>query len=166
MYLEVVDRLGGKHYGSPAFSVADSCTGGVRGLVFMIDDKPPPSLEELDSRLKKIQEERQRPEGLGMPPTRTGQSLHLGIEMAATLMVGAGIGWFLDSWLDTTPWQLPNNVPDNSEPFVGLRGRCARRAASMCRAVPGSSDTTHPIQHLIMSPRAARAVAEHSAMVS
>jgi len=72
----------------------------------MSDDKPPPSLEELDSRLKKIQEERQRPEGLGMPPTRTGQSLHLGIEMAATLAVGGGIGWFLDRWLDTSPWLL------------------------------------------------------------
>jgi len=106
MYLEVVDRLGVKHYGSPAFSVAGSCTGGVRRLVFMSDDKPPPSLEELDSRLKEIQEKRQRPEGLGMPPTRTGQSLHLGIEMAATLAVGVGIGWFLDRWLDTTPWLL------------------------------------------------------------
>ena len=72
----------------------------------MSDDKPPPSLEELDSRLKKIQEERQRPEGLGMPPTRTGQSLHLGIEMAATLAVGGGVGWFLDRWLDTSPWLL------------------------------------------------------------
>ena len=72
----------------------------------MIDDKPPPSLDELDSRLKKIQEERQRPEGLGMPPTRMGQSLHLGIEMAATLAVGGGIGWFLDRWLDTSPWLL------------------------------------------------------------
>ena len=72
----------------------------------MSDDKPPPSLKELDSRLKKIQEVRQRPEGLGMPPTRTGQSLHLGIEMAATLVVGGGIGWFLDRWLDTTPGLL------------------------------------------------------------
>ena len=106
VYLEVVDRLGVKHYGSPAFSVAGSCTGGVRRLVFMSDDKPPPSLEELDSRLKKIQGEQQKSEGLGMPPTRTGQSLHLGIEMAATLAVGAGIGWFLDRWLDTTPWLL------------------------------------------------------------
>jgi ATP synthase protein I len=106
MYFEVVDRLEAKHYGSPAFSVAGSCTGRVRGLVLMSDDKPPPSLEELDSRLKKIQEKRQRPEGLGMPPTRTGQSLHLGIEMAATLAVGGGVGWFLDRWLDTTPWLL------------------------------------------------------------
>ncbi len=106
LYLEVVDTLGVKHYGSPAFSVAGSCTGWVRGLVFMSDDKPPPSLDDLDSRLKKVQEERQRPEGLGMPPTRMGQSLHLGIEMAATLAVGGGIGWFLDDWLDTKPWLL------------------------------------------------------------
>ena len=72
----------------------------------MSEEKPPPSLEDLDTRLKKLQEERQRSKSLGMPPTRTGQSLHLGIEMAATLAVGGGIGWFLDRWLDTSPWLL------------------------------------------------------------
>ncbi len=72
----------------------------------MSDDKPPPSLEELDSRLKKVQQERQHTDGAGMPPTRFGQSLHLGIEMAATLAVGGGIGWYLDHWLDTQPWLL------------------------------------------------------------
>lgn len=72
----------------------------------MSDDKPPPSLEELDSRLKKVQAERRQADGVGMPPTRLGQSLHLGIEMAATLAVGGGVGWFLDRWLDTTPWLL------------------------------------------------------------
>ena len=72
----------------------------------MSEEKPPPSLDDLDSRLKKLQEERQRARGVGMPPTRTGQSLHLGIEMAATLAVGVAIGWFLDRWLDTSPWLL------------------------------------------------------------
>jgi len=72
----------------------------------MSEEKPPPSLDDLDSRLKKLQEERQRSKSLGMPPTRMGQSLHLGIEMAATLAVGGGIGWFLDRWLDTSPWLL------------------------------------------------------------
>ena len=66
----------------------------------MSDDKPPPSLEELDSRLKKVQRERQHTDGAGMPPTRFGQSLHLGIEMAATLVVGGGVGWYLDQLLD------------------------------------------------------------------
>ncbi|MBT3170780.1 MAG: AtpZ/AtpI family protein [Rhodospirillaceae bacterium] len=41
-----------------------------------------------------------------MPPTRFGQSMHLGIEMAATLVVGGGVGWYLDQWLDTKPWLL------------------------------------------------------------
>jgi len=72
----------------------------------MSDDKPPPSLEELDSRLKKVQRERQHTDGAGMPPTRFGQSLHLGIEMAATLVVGGGVGWYLDQLLDTKPWLL------------------------------------------------------------
>jgi ATP synthase protein I len=72
----------------------------------MNEKEPRPSLEDLDSRLKKLQEERQRTKSLGMPPTRMGQSLHLGIEMAATLAVGVGIGWYLDRWLDTSPWLL------------------------------------------------------------
>jgi len=72
----------------------------------MSEKKPPSTLDDLDLRLKKLQEQRQRSKNLGMPPTRTGQSLHLGIEMAATLAVGAGIGWFLDRWLDTSPWLL------------------------------------------------------------
>jgi ATP synthase protein I len=79
---------------------------GFRELFFMSDDKPPPLLEELDSRLKKVQRERQHTDGAGMPPTRFGQSLHLGIEMAATLVVGGGVGWYLDQLLDTKPWLL------------------------------------------------------------
>jgi ATP synthase protein I len=79
---------------------------GFHELFFMSDDKPPPSLEELDSRLKKVQQERQHTDGAGMPPTRFGQSMHLGIEMAATLVVGGGVGWYLDQWLDTKPWLL------------------------------------------------------------
>jgi ATP synthase protein I len=72
----------------------------------MSGDKPPPSLEELDSRLRKVRQERKHTDGAGMPPTKFGQSLHLGIEMAATLLVGGGIGWYLDHWLDSKPWFL------------------------------------------------------------
>ena len=72
----------------------------------MNNDKPPPSLDELDSRIKKVQDAQRQTDGAGIPPTRFGQSVHLGIEMAATLAVGGGIGWYLDRWLDTTPWLL------------------------------------------------------------
>jgi ATP synthase protein I len=30
----------------------------------------------------------------------------IGIEMGASLVVGMGIGWFLDKWLGTRPWCL------------------------------------------------------------
>ena len=72
----------------------------------MLDDKQSPSLEGLSSRLKQVQQDRESVGGPRMPPTRLGQSVHLGIEMAATLAVGGGIGWYLDYWLETTPWVL------------------------------------------------------------
>ena len=72
----------------------------------MSDKKLSTSIEELDSRLKKVHEERRQTDGAGMPSTRFGQSLHLGIEMAATLAVGGGVGWYLDYVLDTKPWLL------------------------------------------------------------
>ena len=72
----------------------------------MLDDKQSPSLEGLSSRLKQVQQDRGSAGSSRMPPTRLGQSVHLGIEMAATLAVGGGIGWYLDYWLETTPWLL------------------------------------------------------------
>ena len=88
--------------GGGFLALINGVMGGGGGAVYRGVDR---QLERIVA-IKKIQEERQRPEGLGMPPTRTGQSLHLGIEMAATLAVGGGIGWFLDRWLDTSPWLL------------------------------------------------------------
>ncbi|MBT3792427.1 MAG: AtpZ/AtpI family protein [Rhodospirillales bacterium] len=32
--------------------------------------------------------------------------LRTGIELAGTMVVGVGIGWSLDRWLETTPWFL------------------------------------------------------------
>ena len=68
-------------------------------------DKPPPSLEDLDERLRKARSAQEH----AKPPTRSGpigQALRLSTEMAAALVVGAVIGWNLDSWLGTKPWLL------------------------------------------------------------
>lgn len=35
-----------------------------------------------------------------------GMGLRIGIEMVAALVVGLGIGWLLDAWLDTKPWLM------------------------------------------------------------
>lgn len=89
----------------PLFSIS----GGARNQnrVFgMGDDGPRPTLENLDSRLKEARGEPNIYPPGGGPRTSTGRAIHLGIEMAATMAAGVGIGWALDYWLDTKPWLL------------------------------------------------------------
>ena len=99
-----------------------------------MDDKPRPSLEDLDSRLRKARGD-DEPDNRGrLPGTRLGQALHLAIEMAATLAVGGGIGWLLDEWLGTKPWLLVVFI------FVGIAAGIlnAFRAAQRMGATPMS----------------------------
>jgi ATP synthase protein I len=70
------------------------------------EDKPPPSLEDLASRLRRARGKDQPSDGLRTPTSNLGRAFHLAIEMAAGLAVGGAIGWFLDDWLDTKPWLL------------------------------------------------------------
>ena len=62
----------------------------------------PPSLEDLDARLKKA-----RGENSQSPPPASmsgyAQGMRMSLEMVAAVVVGGGIGWFLDGWLDTKP---------------------------------------------------------------
>ncbi|MSO74334.1 MAG: AtpZ/AtpI family protein [Alphaproteobacteria bacterium] len=70
------------------------------------DDKKPPSLEDIDARLRKAREREIPGDGLKTPSSNLGRAFTLAIEMAAALAVGGGIGWYLDKWLDTKPWLL------------------------------------------------------------
>ncbi len=70
----------------------------------MTADKPPPSLEDLDKRLRKARRAQDKPESPPLGPV--GQLLRLATEMAAALFVGGVLGWFLDQWLGTRPWLL------------------------------------------------------------
>ena len=42
----------------------------------------------------------------GAPREGVGQALKVGAELLSGLIVGAGIGWFLDGWLGTRPWLM------------------------------------------------------------
>jgi len=44
--------------------------------------------------------------GRGTPQTPAGWVFRLSVELVAGLVVGGGIGWFLDRWLDTKPAML------------------------------------------------------------
>ena len=70
----------------------------------------PPSLEELDARLRAARREAdaaggKRPRRASMG-TGIGFGLRIGVELVAALIVGGGIGFMLDRWLGTGPWLL------------------------------------------------------------
>ena len=102
-----------------------------------MDDKPRPSLEDLDSRLRKARGGNESGSRGRLPGTRLGQALHLAIEMAAALAVGGGIGWLLDEWLGTRPWLFVVFI------FVGIAAGIlnAFRAAQRMGATPLSRES-------------------------
>jgi ATP synthase protein I len=75
----------------------------------MSDSDKPPSLSELDARLRKA---RQREAGeSGSEAARPGFTgvafaFRIGVELVAALAVGAGVGLLVDYWLGTKPWGL------------------------------------------------------------
>ena len=70
--------------------------------------------DDLDSRLKNLQGRLGQAETLReakqQPPeqraTSIGLAFRLATELVAGLVVGGGIGWFLDNWLGTSPIML------------------------------------------------------------
>ncbi|WP_193183544.1 AtpZ/AtpI family protein [Nisaea sediminum] len=79
----------------------------------MTGEKPsdPPSLDDLDARLRRARGEDQGESGpkgtRGSVATEgLGMAMRIGVELVAGVGVGAGIGYLLDSWLGTAPWLL------------------------------------------------------------
>ena len=72
----------------------------------MGQDDPKSSFEDLDARLKSARH-RQTPRS---PRSREakplGVAMRISVELAAGLVVGGGIGYFLDRWLGTGPWLM------------------------------------------------------------
>jgi ATP synthase protein I len=76
----------------------------------MSNDRPPPSLDELEARLRKAREgsraERGGPDD-GQPAQGTqrwiGLGFRIGVELVAAMVVGVGGGLLLDDWLGTKP---------------------------------------------------------------
>lgn len=70
----------------------------------------PPS-DDLGARLQAARQRAERdagpPEGRSGPPrTISGMAFRVGVELVAGLIVGGGLGWLLDYWLDTLPLML------------------------------------------------------------
>ena len=75
------------------------------------DNSPPENLEDLDKRLYQA---REKSRATNDPGSMIGKehasvyslALRVGTEMVSALIVGVGIGFFLDYWLETKPWFL------------------------------------------------------------
>ena len=75
------------------------------------DQSPPPSLDDIDARLRKARERSAgpaaKPDGDDDLPRRSlGLAFRIGIELVAAMIIGVGGGLLLDRWLGTTPWGL------------------------------------------------------------
>ncbi len=75
----------------------------------MDEGNHPPSLEDLDARLRKARGKAHpanAAEGNDVPAGGWGQAMRVGLELVSGLAVGVGIGWLLDQWLGTRPWLM------------------------------------------------------------
>lgn len=75
----------------------------------MAEDKTPPSLDELETRIREARAARERksaPTGGGKEPTPLELALRIGVDLFAAVLVGVGGGLALDRWLGTSPWGL------------------------------------------------------------
>ena len=81
----------------------------------MTDDKPEPSdlpppadLGEFSDRLRRAKGQLEAPSGpqSGVNARGLSMAFRMTTEMVAALLVGGGIGWFLDRWWGTRPWLL------------------------------------------------------------
>jgi len=77
----------------------------------MSDDEPSGALDDLEARLKSAREKSIASKTPGFSSGSKEMSgysmaIRIGTELVAALIVGVGIGYFLDYWLDTKPWFL------------------------------------------------------------
>jgi len=76
----------------------------------MTEDEQKQSFDDLGARLAKAQQANKDPNNddshVQTGPTGLGQAFRIGVDMLSALIVGTGMGWYLDHWLGTKPWFL------------------------------------------------------------
>ena len=114
------------------------------------DNTPPENLEDLDQRLYRAREKSRTNKNLGSSVGKEQASsyslaLRVGTEMVSALIVGVGIGYFLDYWLETKPWFLVLFF------FLGAGAGVLNvyRAASVLDTAPGHTGLTGSISSFV-----------------
>ena len=74
----------------------------------MSEERPSPSLVELDAKLKAARGQREAKGGGSKAEAGSGlgMALKVGVEFVSAVGVGVAIGLLLDYWLETKPWLM------------------------------------------------------------
>ena len=75
------------------------------GPTSLPDPADKPDLDKLGAR-REAAKARHEPKARQAAASALAQGTRHAFEIAATTMVGGGIGWMLDRWLETGPWML------------------------------------------------------------
>ena len=129
----------------------------------MSDNTPPEKLEDLDSRLYKAREKSRANKKPGPSIGKEEMSgysmaIRIGTEMVAALIVGVGIGYFLDYWLETKPWFLVVFF------FLGSGAGILNvyRAASGLSMAPGYKEPSGGVASMVKQQEAPNGVRENN----
>ena len=121
----------------------------------MSDNTPPEELEDLDCRLYRAREKsranKEPASSLGKEEmSGYSMAIRIGTEMVAALIVGVGIGCFLDYWLETKPWFLVVFF------FLGAGAGVVNvyRAASGLGMAPGYKEPTGGVAFMVKQQEA------------
>jgi ATP synthase protein I len=100
-----------------------------------------PLTSDLEARIARARSERRVAEEAAKAPVKDmsgwNRGMRLGSEFIAAVLVGAGIGYLLDLWLNTSPWLLLVML------LVGFAAgvlNVVRAAAEMNKAAPPPTD--------------------------
>ena len=72
----------------------------------MVQDDRTPALEDLDRKIGRAKSGREQREFRSNSGVGMSYAFRLTTEMAAALVIGAGIGWLMDGWLGSDPWGM------------------------------------------------------------
>jgi ATP synthase protein I len=81
-----------------------------QGKRIMADPEKPPSLEDIENRLRVVRAREEEDSGRGPAararPTGMAIGFRIGVELVTAVLVGVGIGWGLDALLGSKPWLM------------------------------------------------------------
>jgi ATP synthase protein I len=97
----------------PLASPGDAESTASQRVRLMTEDDSPPPPDKLATRLRDLRKQVDGDKGVaedaaadGTAGSAMGLAFRVGIELAAGLFVGGGLGWLLDRWWHTSPVML------------------------------------------------------------